>query len=137
MEFLAVDRNVSASTQNQALNALVFVFKEILQRPLGNLGEIVRAQRPKRLPVVALVAVSGPVTNLGGTNPINLAWRGFVHGLRDLGWIDGRNFVIERRSLEGLPQRAPALFTELLARGVDVIALGGARWLHDAGVRKK
>ncbi len=52
LESLAVEGNVSASTQNQALSALVFVFKEILQRPLGNFGEIVRAQRPKRLPVV-------------------------------------------------------------------------------------
>ena len=93
------------------------------------------AQLPKRLPVVALVAVSGPVADLGGSDPINLAWRGFVHGLRDLGWIDGRNVVIERRSLEGDPPRAPALIAELLARGVDVIALGGARWLHDAALK--
>ena len=75
------------------------------------------AQQPKRLPMVALVAVTGPVADLVGSDPINLAWRGFVHELRDLGWIDGRNVVIERRSLEGDPQRAPAIFAELLARG--------------------
>ena len=51
LEHLAVDRKVSASTQNQALNALVFVFKEILGTPLGHL-EMTRAQRAKRLPLV-------------------------------------------------------------------------------------
>lgn len=52
LEYLAVKRNVSASTQNQALNALVFYYKQVLKRPLGELSEIVRAKRPKNLPVV-------------------------------------------------------------------------------------
>ena len=43
---------VSASTQNQALNALVFFFREGLKRDLGELGEFERAKRPRRLPVV-------------------------------------------------------------------------------------
>ena len=49
---LAVDRNVAASTQNQALNALVFVYKHVLERPLGEISGAVRAKRPARLPVV-------------------------------------------------------------------------------------
>jgi integron integrase len=49
---LAVDRNVAASTQNQALNALVFVYKHVLDRPLGEISGAVRAKRPARLPVV-------------------------------------------------------------------------------------
>ncbi len=49
---LAVDRQVAASTQNQALNALVFLYKTVLARPLGDLSEVVRAKRPQRLPVV-------------------------------------------------------------------------------------
>jgi integron integrase len=52
LEYLAVKRNVSASTQNQALNALVFYYKQVLKRPLGELGDIVRAKRPRNLPVV-------------------------------------------------------------------------------------
>jgi putative ABC transport system substrate-binding protein len=55
-----------------------------------------------------------------------------VHGLRDLGWIEGQTVVIERRSAEGDPQRAPAIFAELIAGGVDVIAMGGSRWLREA-----
>jgi site-specific recombinase XerD len=50
---LAVDRNVAAATQNQALNALVFLYKVVLQRPLqDHIQRIVRAKKPKRLPVV-------------------------------------------------------------------------------------
>jgi len=43
---------VSAATQNQPLNALVFLDAHVLERPLGELGEFARAQRPERLPVV-------------------------------------------------------------------------------------
>jgi len=49
---LAVERNVAPSTQNQALNALVFLYQTVLQIPVGDLGEFPRAKRPKRLPVV-------------------------------------------------------------------------------------
>ncbi|HRH81510.1 MAG TPA: integron integrase [Thiobacillaceae bacterium] len=52
LQHLAVERNVAASTQNQALNALVFFYDKALVRPLGELGPMVRAKRPKRLPVV-------------------------------------------------------------------------------------
>lgn len=49
---LAVDRNVAPSTQNQALNALNFLYAQVLQQPFGDLGDVVRAKRPQRLPTV-------------------------------------------------------------------------------------
>jgi len=49
---LAVEGRVAASTQNQALNALVFLYREVLRLDAPVLGEIVRARRPRRLPVV-------------------------------------------------------------------------------------
>lgn len=49
---LAVDAKVSASTQNQALSALLFLYRTVLGRKIGELGEIVRARRPSRLPMV-------------------------------------------------------------------------------------
>ena len=49
---LAVAGNVAASTQNQALNALVFLYEQVVQLPLGDLGEFARVKRPARLPVV-------------------------------------------------------------------------------------
>ncbi len=52
LETLAVRGNVAASTQNQALNALVFFYDQALEQPLGDLGSFIRAKRPRRLPVV-------------------------------------------------------------------------------------
>ena len=49
---LAVNRRVSASTQNQALNAIVFMYREVVRRDPGEFGEFDRAKRPKRLPTV-------------------------------------------------------------------------------------
>jgi integron integrase len=49
---LATRRRVSAATQNQALNSLVFLYGQVLHQPLGNLGEVARATRPPRLPEV-------------------------------------------------------------------------------------
>ena len=94
-----------------------------------------QAQPPKRLPVVALVFTATSASEISGPDPTFLPARAFVHELRDLGWIEGRTIVIERRTLGGDPQGASAMFDELLARGVEVIVLGGARWLHDAGLK--
>lgn len=52
VEHLAVKGKVSASTQSQAMCALVFLYDKALEQPLGELGRIARAKRPKRLPVV-------------------------------------------------------------------------------------
>ena len=49
---LATHRQVSASTQNQALAALLFLYKAVLGRPLAWVGGVVHAKRPHRLPVV-------------------------------------------------------------------------------------
>jgi len=52
LEFLAEERQIAASTQNQALNALVFLYEQVLGEPLGTIGDFTRAKRPRRLPVV-------------------------------------------------------------------------------------
>jgi integron integrase len=49
---LAVNRRVSASTQNQALNAIVFMYRDVVRREPGEFGDFDRAKRPRRLPVV-------------------------------------------------------------------------------------
>ena len=49
---LAVDHRVAASTQNQALSALLFLYRDALGRDLPWLDDVVRAKRPHRLPVV-------------------------------------------------------------------------------------
>lgn len=52
LSHLAVDRQVTASTQNQALSALLFLYREVLGRELEGLHNAVRARAPRRLPVV-------------------------------------------------------------------------------------
>jgi putative tryptophan/tyrosine transport system substrate-binding protein len=49
----------------------------------------------------------------------------FLQGLRDLGYVEGRNVVIEYRDAEGKLERVPALAAELVALKVDVIFVGG------------
>ena len=48
---LAVDNHVSASTQNQALSALLFLYNYVLEQPIGYI-DVLWAKKPKRLPVV-------------------------------------------------------------------------------------
>ncbi|MFO7767836.1 MAG: integron integrase [bacterium] len=52
LSHLAVEEEVSASTQNQALSALLFLFRHVLKQDLGELGDVIRASKPKRLPIV-------------------------------------------------------------------------------------
>ena len=52
LSYLAEERKVAASTQNQALNAIVFFFKEVLKRDPGDFSDFVRAKRPTRIPEV-------------------------------------------------------------------------------------
>lgn len=49
---LAVKGQVSASTQNQALAALLSLYRHVIGRNVGDLGEVIRARKPDRLPVV-------------------------------------------------------------------------------------
>ncbi len=52
LEYLAEVREIAANTQNQALNALVFLYGQVLKEPLGPLGDFAKAKRPQSLPVV-------------------------------------------------------------------------------------
>lgn len=52
LTWLAVHRNVAAATQAQALNSLVFLYDKVLDKPLGEVGDVVRSKKPRKLPVV-------------------------------------------------------------------------------------
>lgn len=56
LSHLAIDLHVAASTQNQALQALIFLYRQVLEIDLPWLGNMTRARRPKRLPVVLSVS---------------------------------------------------------------------------------
>ena len=68
LSHLASERRVSASTQNQALSALLFLYQDVLGRELEWLDDVVRAKAPRRLPVVlARDEVRSLVASLEGT----------------------------------------------------------------------
>ena len=49
---LVVDRNVAPATQGQALNALIFLYRKVLNRPMGEIPGIVRSKKKVKVPVV-------------------------------------------------------------------------------------
>ena len=68
---LAVNENVAASTQNQALSAILFLYREVLELELGLNLDAVRAKRPRNLPTVLTVAETLEIlNNLTGVHQI-------------------------------------------------------------------
>ena len=64
LTYLAVERNVSPSTQNQALSSLLFLYKHVILKPLGDNIFGVRAKQPKRLPTVLTRQEVGKILGL-------------------------------------------------------------------------
>ena len=98
---LAVNCHVSASTQNQSLQALLFLYRQVLGVDLPWLENVTRARRPKRLPVVLTVAeVRSVLAQLDGT-PWLVASILYGSGLRLMEALRLRvkDVVIERQEL--------------------------------------
>ena len=73
LTYLAVERHVSSSTQNQALSALLFLYREVLEIQLPWLDGIQRSKRPKRMPVVLTrEEVTDVLDRLDGTTALIL-----------------------------------------------------------------
>jgi ABC-type uncharacterized transport system substrate-binding protein len=87
---------------------LTAVGGSILAAPLS--GD---AQQAPKVPQIGLLSL-----NLAPNRHLHEAFR---QGLRDLGYVEGRNLVIEYRDAEGKPERLPALAAELVALKVDLI----------------
>lgn len=69
MTHLAVERNVAASTQNQAFNAILFMFRHVLDKDIEDIGDAVRAKKKRRLPVVlAKSEINRLFDQMEGTN---------------------------------------------------------------------
>lgn len=83
------------------------------------------AQQPANVPRVALIFTTSPVSEMIGPDPIHPNARAFVHAFRDLGYVEGRNIVIERRSAEGKFERLGEIIAELLRSNVSVIVTTG------------
>src|SRR5215510_2443558 len=78
----------------------------------------VDAQRVERLYRIGLLERTSPTTN--ATN-----LEGFRQGLRELGYVEGKNLVLEYRSADGLDERFPDLASELVRLKVDLILSRG------------
>jgi len=128
---LAVEGNVAASTQNQALSALLFLYREVLEQEVPWLDDVVRARRPVRLPVVLTRdEVRAVLRQLRGT-PRLMAILLYGSGLRLLECarlrvkdVDfGRNQIIVRAG-KGDKDRTttlPTIISVELARHLDVV----------------
>jgi len=128
---LATDSHVSASTQNQALNALLFLYREILNKDIGYVDGVVRAKRPHRLPVVLTrQEVRSILGCLGGSDWI-MAMLLYGAGLRLMEClrlrvkdIDSTSNQIVVRAGKGDKDRhtmLPAAVKEPLAKHLDLI----------------
>jgi putative ABC transport system substrate-binding protein len=81
----------------------------------------VEAQHRGPAPRIAVVFGGSPVATMLGAEPANPLMRALLTGLRELGYVEDQNLIIERRSLEGQYDRAPEVFAELLRLRVQVI----------------
>jgi integron integrase len=134
---LAVERNVSASTQAQALNALVFLYEQVLGREVGEFSDFERATRAKKVPVVlAVPEVRAVLARLEGT-ALCMAQLLYGAGLRILECarlrvkdVDFARNVITLQDTKGGHGRVTMLPDG--AREALRVQLRGARALFDA-----
>jgi integron integrase len=82
LSYLALNRRVSSSTQNQAFNALLFLFREILKIEMKGLESTIRAKRGQRLPVVLSVAEVQALLGQMSGRPLLMARILYGAGLR-------------------------------------------------------
>jgi ABC-type uncharacterized transport system substrate-binding protein len=85
------------------------------------------AQQPKKIPRIGLL---GSLSASSSSDLIRT--EAFLQGLRDLGYVDGKNIVIEYRYADGKFERLPSLAAELVRLKVDILVARGAPAAHAA-----
>ena len=75
---------------------------------------------------------TAPLAVMVGSDPIDPVSRAFVHGLRALGYTEGENLVLERRSAEGKFERIDEIAAELASLKLDVIVTGSGDFMAQA-----
>jgi putative ABC transport system substrate-binding protein len=91
-----------------------------------------RAQRATKVYRVGYFFSSSPLTVMTGPDPIDPVTRAFVHGLRALGYVEGENLVLERRTAEGKFERIDQIAAELVGLKLDVIVTGSGDFMAQA-----
>src|SRR6516165_5848730 len=92
----------------------------------------VRAQQGAKVHRVGWLFSAVPLRDMGGPDPVDPVSNAFVHGLRDLGYIEGQNLLLERRSAEGKLERIDRFAAELVELNPDVIITGGGDFMAQA-----
>jgi putative tryptophan/tyrosine transport system substrate-binding protein len=91
------------------------------------------AQQPAKIPRIGYLTGSSPPTN---TTP-DLNADAFRQGLRDIGYVEGKNIVVEYRYAEGKTERTPSLVADLLQLKVDVIVVITVSAIQEAKLATK
>src|SRR5215467_11192967 len=92
----------------------------------------VGAQQPGKVARVAYVFATSPVSEITGPNPVHPSVRDLLKALRAIGWIEGQNLILERRSAEGRSERYGDILRELVALPCDVIITAGSIMMEEA-----
>jgi putative ABC transport system substrate-binding protein len=109
------------------MHKLIFARRRFLRGGLAAAGLVVlsgcgvgapRVAQPARIPRIALVHIAPPDTIVDRVGA-------FQQGLRDFGYVEGQNIVVEYRSAEGQPDRVGELVADLVQSRVDVIVTAG------------
>ena len=87
-------------------------FSILVAAALHTFAVITEAQQPAKVPRIGYIAPTGPE---------NTNYAAFLRGLRDLGYIEGKNILVEYRSIEGNRDRIPSLVAELVQLQVDIL----------------
>ncbi len=121
----ALQYSNSAGTKRKAMNRKIILC--LLTTALLSTAPFVEGQQPKKVPRIGF---------LGATSPSVESSRieGFRQGLRELGYVEGKNIIIEWRWAEGKFDRLPELAAELVRLNVEVIVTGGST---SSGAAKK
>jgi putative ABC transport system substrate-binding protein len=90
------------------------------------------AQQADKMYRVALINTTTPVSEMVGPEPQHPFTRRFIHALRALGWIEGHNFTLERRSAEGRFERFGDIVRELVGLPCDAIVTTGSAMTAEA-----
>jgi integron integrase len=140
MSFLALKRNVAASTQRQALNSIMFMFRRVLGRELGSFGDFVKSRRPKRLPVV--LSVPEVRSLLEQTKGVHALMAGLMYGsglrlmeclrlrVQDIDFDYGLVMIREGKGAKDRRVPLPERFSGALRDQIEVV-----RGLHERDMR--
>jgi|SRR6478672_4509053 integron integrase len=128
---LATESRVSPSTQNQALNAILFLYRVVLRKNIGYVDGVIRAKRPRRLPVVLTKdEVKSVLNGLRGT-PWLMAMLLYGAGLRlmecchlrvkDIDFAQNQILIRAGKGDKDRHTTLPAVLKEPLLRHLDIV----------------